>query len=112
MNFKTYREALKMTQEDISAMLGIPRRTWQNWEGEVNKPPRYVEAMIEKQLSGLVIAAMARAGAVEGKAAMKHGGIDYSREGEEITLSYEGITYKFKKSCKNGLTDVSTRYIL
>lgn len=38
MNFKTYRKQNGMTQEDVANALGIPKKTYQNYEYEVREP--------------------------------------------------------------------------
>ena len=38
MNFKTYRKQSGMTQEDVAKALGIPKKTYQNYEYEVREP--------------------------------------------------------------------------
>ncbi len=47
---KTRRE-IKMTQEGLSKMLEVPKRTIENWEGGVNKPPGYVQKLILEKLN-------------------------------------------------------------
>ena len=43
---KDMRRALGMTQAEFATALGIPRRSVQNWETEVNTPPGYVVNLI------------------------------------------------------------------
>lgn len=38
MNFKTYRKQSGMTQEEVAKALGIPKKTYQNYEYEVREP--------------------------------------------------------------------------
>lgn len=40
-----------MTQEGLSKMLEVPKRTIENWEGGVNKPPGYVQKLILEKLN-------------------------------------------------------------
>ena len=42
-----------LTQEQMTTVLGIPRRTVQNWEKEVAKPPEYVERLVIAELERL-----------------------------------------------------------
>ena len=44
--FKEIRLKYKLTQPQMSAIIGVPARTIQNWEGGVNRCPEYVERMI------------------------------------------------------------------
>ncbi len=42
-----------LTQEQMTSVLGIPRRTVQNWEKGVAKPPEYVERLVIAELERL-----------------------------------------------------------
>ncbi len=39
-----------LSQAKAAEQLGIPLRTWEDWERGVRTPPEYVVAMIEKLL--------------------------------------------------------------
>ena len=41
------RQSLDMTQKQFAEFTGIPYRTIQNWEGNVNVCPLYVLAMLD-----------------------------------------------------------------
>ena len=47
---KETRISLGLTQKQLAEMLGIPKRTIENWEGGVNKCPDYVERLIIEKL--------------------------------------------------------------
>ncbi len=55
MDFKAYRENLGLTQQGMAARIGIPRRTWQDWELGNRTPPEWVAKLIEDAASDLVI---------------------------------------------------------
>lgn len=44
---KELREKYGMTMKKISELVGVPYRTWQNWEAESRKCPDYVYNLIE-----------------------------------------------------------------
>lgn len=44
---KEIREKYKMTMKQAAELVGIPYRTWQNWEDGSRKCPEYVEKLIE-----------------------------------------------------------------
>lgn len=49
----TIREArlhAGLTQQQMSDLFQIPKRTIENWEAEVRNPPAYVEALIVEKL--------------------------------------------------------------
>jgi len=54
MDYKAYRLALGLTQQAISDLLGIPRRTWQNWELGSRKPTPAMEKMVKEKLDKLL----------------------------------------------------------
>lgn len=45
---KALRKSTGLTQAAFSEKYGIPKRTLENWEGGVNKPPEYVYKMLER----------------------------------------------------------------
>ena len=50
MTIKEMRAETGLTQVKFAEHLGIPRRTIENWEGEVNDCPKYVKELIEYRL--------------------------------------------------------------
>lgn len=46
------RKRAGLTQAAFSVLLGIPRRTIQNWEGGQRKCPDYVVALIRYRMKG------------------------------------------------------------
>lgn len=50
---KEIRTRVGMTQEQFGELLGIPRRTIQNWEGGQRKCPDYVIALIWSRIDAL-----------------------------------------------------------
>ena len=50
MTIKEMRESLGMTQEMFSLVYNIPKRTIQNWESGMRKPPEYVIQMLQKAI--------------------------------------------------------------
>lgn len=47
---KEARKKAGLTQEQMSEKMGIPKRTIQNWENGVTKPPEYVERLVVENL--------------------------------------------------------------
>ena len=47
---KETRTSLGLTQKQLAEMLGIPKRTIENWEGGQRKCPDYVERLIIEKL--------------------------------------------------------------
>ena len=43
---KALREATGLTQRAFAGLLGIPKRSIENWESGVSKPPEYVVRLI------------------------------------------------------------------
>ena len=48
---KALRESTGLTQRDFAELLGIPKRSIENWESEVSKPPEYLVRLIAFFLS-------------------------------------------------------------
>lgn len=48
---KALREATGLTQRAFSELLGIPKRSIENWESGVSNPPEYVVRLIAFYLS-------------------------------------------------------------
>lgn len=44
---KETREELGMNMKQAAEIVGIPYRTWQNWENGSRKCPEYLEKLIE-----------------------------------------------------------------
>ncbi len=51
MKIKELRKEYKLTQQELSDLLHIPKRTIQDWEAEKRIPPAYVLELIEFRLS-------------------------------------------------------------
>jgi len=49
-NIKTMRKAAKLTQQAMSDLLNIPKRTIEEWEAGRRTPPIYVVELIESYL--------------------------------------------------------------
>lgn len=43
---KALRESTGLTQRAFAELLGIPKRSIENWEGGVSEPPEYVVRLI------------------------------------------------------------------
>ena len=43
---KALRESTGLTQRAFAELLGIPKRSIENWESEVSKPPEYLIRLI------------------------------------------------------------------
>jgi DNA-binding transcriptional regulator YiaG len=50
MTIKEARIKAGLTQEKLSDLLGIPKRSIENWEGGKRNPPPYVERLIVEKL--------------------------------------------------------------
>ena len=50
MNFKELRKLSGMTQKEFSEYFGIPKRTIENWDCNVNKCPDYLLDLMEYKL--------------------------------------------------------------
>ncbi len=48
MTIKELRELLGVSQAEFSRRYGIPKRTIENWESGINKPPEYVLSLLER----------------------------------------------------------------
>lgn len=51
MNMKELRESLGLSRKDVNEILGIPMRTIQNWEYEVNAPAPWLYEMLVREYS-------------------------------------------------------------
>jgi DNA-binding transcriptional regulator YiaG len=47
---RQWREKASLTQQRMSELFDIPKRTIENWEAGVRKPPAYVEKLIVEKL--------------------------------------------------------------
>lgn len=45
------RKEKGLSQRELSEMLHIPLRTWENWESEIRKPPQYLIDLIMFRLN-------------------------------------------------------------
>ena len=46
---KAFRAKTKLSQRKLAEVLGIPRRTYENWESNINVPAQYMqESILEK----------------------------------------------------------------
>lgn len=50
MDIKTARTALGLTQREVCEITGVPKRTIENWDAGVRKPPEYVERLVVNEL--------------------------------------------------------------
>lgn len=55
MKIRDYRLKSGLTQQKMSELFEIPKRTIENWEAETRKCPGYVEKLIIEKLEGIVI---------------------------------------------------------
>ncbi len=51
MTIKEARKAAGLTQQGMSDLLGIPKRTLENWESERSLPPEWVEHLVVEKLN-------------------------------------------------------------
>lgn len=47
---KKTRKEINITQEGLSKLLEVPKRTIENWEGGTNRPPKYVQRLILEKM--------------------------------------------------------------
>lgn len=47
---KEARKAAGLTQAAAAEMIGVPKRTWEDWESERRHPPQYVEKLVVEKL--------------------------------------------------------------
>ena len=50
MTIKEARKKAGLTIKAASDLIGVPYRTWQDWEAGLRKPPEYVERLIIEKL--------------------------------------------------------------
>lgn len=50
---KEARKAAGLTQEEMSKLFGIPKRTIESWEMGERKPAKYLEMLIIEKLGGM-----------------------------------------------------------
>ena len=53
MTIKEARIEAGLTQQKLADLLGIPKRSIENWEGGKSKPPPYVERLIVDKLQSM-----------------------------------------------------------
>ena len=53
MTIKEARKAAGLTQQGMSDLLGIPKRTLENWESGRSLPPEWVEHLIVEKLEDI-----------------------------------------------------------
>ena len=51
MTFKEARLAAGLSQQQMSELMKIPKRTIENWEAGSRKPPEYVERFVINELT-------------------------------------------------------------
>ena len=54
MTIKEIRERYNLTQEKLSELTGIPKRTIENWESGNRKPADYIPGLIQARLEQLI----------------------------------------------------------
>ena len=50
---KEAREAAGLTQASARDLIGVSKRTWEDWEHDRRQPPEYVEKLIVEKLNSL-----------------------------------------------------------
>lgn len=50
MTIKEARERLGLSQQALSDRLGIPKRTIENWDAGIRKPPKWVEKLVLEKI--------------------------------------------------------------
>lgn len=50
MEFKELRKLSKMTQKAFAEYFNIPKRTIENWDGNINKCPEYLLELMQYKL--------------------------------------------------------------
>lgn len=53
MKIKEAREAARLSQAAAAELIGVPKRTWEDWEAGKHKPPKYVKKLIIEKLQTL-----------------------------------------------------------
>lgn len=51
MTIKEARKAAGMTQQSLADLLGIPKRTIEDWDSGKHRPPEYVERLIVDRIN-------------------------------------------------------------
>lgn len=57
LSLKELRLKAKLTQREMHEELGIPIRSIQNWENEVRECPDYLEEMLKRKLTEMILVA-------------------------------------------------------
>ena len=50
MTIKEARMAAQLSQAKAAELIGVPKRTWEDWEAGRRTPPDYVERLIVEKL--------------------------------------------------------------
>lgn len=50
MTIKEARKVARLTQAAAAETIGVPKRTWEDWETDRRHPPKYVENLIVEKL--------------------------------------------------------------
>ena len=50
MTVREARHLCGLTQQEVSSLLGIPKRTLENWETGLREPPEYVEKLVVQRI--------------------------------------------------------------
>jgi len=51
--FRSARKRLRMTQRKLSEILGIPKRTIEEWEGGRRNPPEWVKKLVLEKMESM-----------------------------------------------------------
>ena len=55
MTIKQIRESFDLTQAELANITGIPKRSIENWEMEVRKPPEYIPDLVLSKVEAAMI---------------------------------------------------------
>jgi DNA-binding transcriptional regulator YiaG len=50
---RSWRKGRRLTQQDAARLLGVPLRTWQNWEIGWRTPPPYRQRLVIRALGSV-----------------------------------------------------------
>ncbi len=85
---KIWRKNAMLTQEGMAIEMDIPKRTIENWEGEVSSPPAWAERLIIEELKRIT------ARKFEERAEKTMAGLKSDENGERPAASWAVITRK------------------
>lgn len=51
--FRTARKRLGLTQQELSELLEIPKRTIEDWEGGRRNPPEWVKKLVLEKMESM-----------------------------------------------------------